>query len=157
MSVEHGWRLADESHFMYQLALGVRPSLNELDRMFGGNQTDQTRAYALSGALVHDVLQKNGSHTGAAILTRMHDGASFDHAFEVVVGRTPEGAESEFWNRQRLWTSWLPLLTSSPILWLAITGLALLAIARRIMKNREIEKKWEEEDRGIDESDHYLN
>jgi hypothetical protein len=157
MSVERGWRLVDEGQFVYQLALGSRPSLTELDRMFGGSQSDQTRAYALSGALVHDVLQRNGSGTGAAILSRMHDGASFDHAFEVVVGRTPAEAESDFWDSQRLWTSWLPLLTSSTTLWLAITGLALLAIARRIMKNRAIERKWEEEDRGIDESDHYLN
>jgi len=88
---------------------------------------------------------------------RMRDGASFEHAFEVVVGRTPEEAESDFWNRQRLWVSRLPLLTSSTTLWLAITGLALLAIARRIMKNRAIEKKWEEEEKKIDESDHYLN
>jgi len=157
MSVERGWRLSDEGHFVYQLALGARPSLNELDRMFGGSLSDQTRAYALAGALVHDVMQRNGNNTGAAILARMRDGASFDHAFEVVVGRTPEEAESDFWNRQRLWTSWLPLLTSSTTLWLAITGLALLAIARRIMKNRAIEKKWEEEEKKIDESDHYLN
>ena len=157
MSVERGWRLTDEGQFVYQLALGVRPSLNELDRMFGGSRSDQTRAYALSGALVHDLLQQKGNDTGAAILMRMRDGASFEHAFEVVLGRTPEEAESDFWNRQRLWVSRLPLLTSSTTLWLAITGLALLAIARRIMKNRAIEKKWEEEEKKIDESDHYLN
>ena len=157
MSVEHGWRLSDEGQFVYQVALGVRPSLSELDRMFGGSQSDQTRAYALSGALVHYLLQRSGKGSGAAILQRMHDGASFDHAFEVVVGRTPSEAESEFWESQHMWTSWLPLLTSSTTLWLAITGLALLAIARRIIKNRAIEKRWEEEEREIDESDHYLN
>ncbi|HET9129435.1 MAG TPA: hypothetical protein VFO86_00720, partial [Terriglobia bacterium] len=109
-----------------------------------------TRAYALSGALVHDLLQQHGSGVGAEILTRMYKGASFEHAFTETVGMSPADAEAEFWSRQYTLGAWLPTLTSTTTLWFVVTALALLAIARRIMKNRAIEKKWEEE--GVGES-----
>src|SRR5882757_3685698 len=35
MSAERGWRWRDEEQFVYQLAVGSRTSLEELDRMFG--------------------------------------------------------------------------------------------------------------------------
>ena len=151
MSAERGWRLEDEGQFVYQWPIGSQKTLADIDRMFEGEQSEQTRAYALSGAFVHDLLRRQGQSVGAHILTRMNDGASFDHAFTEEVGLTPESAESEFWNRQQMWTSWLPELTSSNILWLAITGLALVAIVRRLMRNRAIEKKWVEEGVGSDE------
>jgi len=151
MSAERGWRWEDEGQFVYQWALAPVQSLADIDRMFEGGQTEQTRAYALSGAFVHDLLRREGQSFGAQILSRMNDGASFDHAFTEAAGLTPDAAEAEFWNRQRMWTAWLPELTSSNILWLAITGLALIAIVRRWMRNRTIEKQWIEEGVGSDE------
>jgi hypothetical protein len=148
MSVERGWRLQDEGQLVYQLAVGSRTSLDGLDRMFSGEQPEVTRAYVLSGALVHDLLQRHGAGIGAEILTRMNDGASFEHAFTEAVGMTPADAEAEFWVRQYTWAAWLPTLTSTTTLWFMVTALALLAIVRRIMKNRAIEKKWVEEEVG---------
>jgi hypothetical protein len=150
MSVERGWRLQDEGQLVYQLAVGSRTSLDELDRMFSGEQPEVTRAYALSGALVHDLLQRHGAGIGAEVLTRMNAGASFEHAFTEAVGMTPDDAEAEFWMRQYTWAAWLPTLTSTTTLWFVVTALALLAIVRRIMKNHAIEKKWVEE--GVGES-----
>jgi hypothetical protein len=150
MSVERGWRLQDEGQLLYQLAVGSRTSLDGLDRMFSGEQPEVTRAYALSGALVHDLLQRHGTGMAAGILTRMHEGASFEHAFTDAVGVTPEEAEADFWMRQYTWAAWLPTLTSTTTLWFVVTALAILAIVRRIMKNHAIEKKWVEE--GVGES-----
>jgi len=144
MSAEHGWRFVDESQLAYQLVVGTRTRLEDIEDMFNGSETSQTRAYALGGAFVHDLLREHGSYTGAKILSRMNDGASFEHAFAEVVGMTPEEAERD-WETHRIWTEWVPVLTSTTMLWLAITGLALLAIVRRQMKNREIERRWEEE------------
>jgi len=153
MSVERGWRFQDEGQLIYQLAVGSQSSLNDLDRMFGGEHGEVTRAYALSGALVHDLLQRHGAATGAQILTRMNEGASFEHAFSAAIGMTPADAEAEFWQRQHTWAAWLPTLTSTTTLWLVVTALALLAIARRIMKNRAIERKWIEEGVGASRGD----
>ena len=150
MSVERGWRMQDEGQLVYQLAVGSRTDLDGLDRMFSGAQPEVTRAYALSGALVHDLLQQHGAGVGAGILTRMREGASFEHAFTEVVGMNPDDAEAEFWKRQYTWTAWLPTLTSTTTLWFVVTALALLAIIRRIMKNHAIEKRWVEE--GVGES-----
>lgn len=155
MSAERGWRVQDEGQFVFELVVGSRSTLNDLDQMFIGGQEDQTRAYTIAGALVHDLLQRHGNGVAADILMRMNNGASFDHAFTLSVGKTPADAESEFWDRQRIWTIWLSVLSSSNTLWLAITALALLAIIRRQVRNRAIEKQWVDEgiDGGVDDDD----
>ena len=69
-----------------------------------------------------------------------------DAAFADVAGITPGAAESEFWQRQRIWTNWLPILTSTTTLWMAVTLLAILAIYRRRRRNLEIAKQWEKDE-----------
>jgi hypothetical protein len=150
MTVEHAWRFEDQTQLLYQLVLGSRTSLRDIDNLFTGTQTDQARAYALAGAFVRDLLDQYGSKGPGEILVRMKQGASFDAAFADVTGRSPNTANSEFWERQRIWTTWVPIITSSATLWLAVTILALFAIRRRRQKNVEIEKKWEEEEDGED-------
>jgi hypothetical protein len=155
MNVERGRRFHDQTELLYQLVKGGETDLHRLDALFTGSQTDQARAYALAGAFVHDVLQMYGATSAKAILSRIHQGASFEEAFLDVTGVSPATAESQFWSRQRIWTSWIPVLTSSTIVWLAITFLALLAIYMRRVRNREIEKRWEQEDES-DSEDHFL-
>jgi hypothetical protein len=146
MSAERDRGLRDETQFLYQIAAGSPVTLNQLDRLFAGTQNDQTRAYAVAGAVVHDVSRRHGRTIAAAILAAIARGQSFDAAFLTATGTTPATADAEFWQRQRVWTSWLPLFTSSTTLWMLITVLALLAIYRRQRRNREIERRWEEED-----------
>jgi hypothetical protein len=122
---------------------------DELNRLFSGTQSDQTRAYALAGAIVADLFKKFGPSVGRGILSRIVHGESFDAAFTDVTGKSPTSFDSEFWKAQRIWTSWIPIVTSSTILWLGITGLALLAIYMRHRKNRQIEARWDEEDQNL--------
>jgi hypothetical protein len=146
MAAERERRLEDQTQLLYQLATGPRTSLEELNRLFLGGQSDQTRAYALAGALVHDVFQQYGPAVCGEILMRVGRGARFDVAFADVTGKSPAEADSEFWQRQRIWTSWVPLITSSTTLWLGVTILAVLAIYMRRRRNREIEEQWAKED-----------
>ena len=150
MAAEHGWRFEDQTELIYQLALGARASLYEIDRLFSGKQSDQARAYALSGAFVRDVLQRYGSAGPAEILLRVRRGIPFDVAFAGVAGKTPAFAESDFWNRQRIWTTWIPILTSSGVLWLMVSILAIFAIRRRRQRDAAIEKEWEKEEEADD-------
>jgi hypothetical protein len=150
MSVEHARRFQDQTELLYQLLLGSRTSLDTLDRLFAGDQRDETRAYALAGAFVDDLLQRYGSKAPGEILMRVAQGASFETAFTGVIGKTPATANLEFWERQRIWTIWAPIVTSSGTLWLVVTLLALLAIYRHRQKNAAIEKRWEEEDESSD-------
>jgi len=146
MEAERERQLGDQSRLLYQLVSGSRASLAELDRLFDGGENDQSRAYALSSALVHDILQRHGSSVGAQILERMRGGMTFDEAFSKVVGVLPATAENQFWDRQRIWTNWVPILGSTTMLWIVVTLLALIAIYRRSRLDREIEKRWEKED-----------
>jgi hypothetical protein len=145
MAAEHGWRFEDQTQLLYQLVLGPRIDLNELDDLFAGGRSSQSRAYALSGAIVQDLLQRHGMAVAREILMRVRNGASFDTAFTDAVGSPPSRAESDFWDRQRIWTTWVPVLTSSAVLWIAVTLLALLAIRRRRQKDAEIVRRWEDE------------
>ncbi len=42
---------------------------------------------------------------------------------------------------------WLPFLTSSGALWMAVTALALIAILRRRARNKELREAWDEDER----------
>ena len=152
MAAERARRFEDQTQLFYQLVTGSRTSLDELDRLFEGGQSDQIRAYALAGALVHDLLERQGPQGCARILTRVGHGAPFDAAFADVAGMTPAAAESEFWQHQRIWTNWVPVITSTATVWMAVTLLAILAIYRRRQRNIEIAKQWEK-DEPVDEED----
>jgi hypothetical protein len=145
MAAERQRGFEDQTQLFYQLVTGSRTSLDALDRLFEGRESDQVRAYALAGALVHNVFERHGPAGCARILSRVRRGASFEAAFTEVAGVTPAVAESEFWQRQRIWTNWLPIITSATTLWMAVTLLAILAIYRRRRRNIEIAKQWDED------------
>jgi hypothetical protein len=148
MAAEHGWRFQDQTQLLYHLVLGSAVSLHEIDSLFRGSQRDQTRAYTLAGAFARDLLEQHGSSMAAQIFAQMKDGASFDMAFAGVTRITPAAAESRFWERQRIWTNWIPIITESPTLWIAITLLALLAIRSRRKRDAAMKKEWEKEEAG---------
>jgi hypothetical protein len=78
-------------------------------------------------------------------------GERFESAFRRVAGRTPDQAAAAFWSREVFWYRWLPVLTSSATLWIAVTLLALLAIRRRRQRDAEIEARWDSEERVVHE------
>ena len=151
MAVERQRRWQDQTQLFYQLVTGGETDLQRLDRLFAGSETNQTRAYALAGAFVHDLLAQHGAEIVKDILMRIHSGADFDHAFSSATGSSPSNAETEFWTRQRIWTSWVPIISSNTILYLGVTLLALLAIYVRRRRNRQIEEEWAKEDSDNDE------
>ena len=145
MAAERQWKLSDQTQLYYQLVSGPRESLDALDRLFAGRQQDQTRAYLLSSALVRDLLSTHGETAAARILTKMREGDSFEAAYLDVTAKSVASTEREFWERQRVWTTWIPIVFSQEFLWSAVTLLAILAIYRMRRRNAEIRKRWEEE------------
>jgi len=55
-------------------------------------------------------------------------------------------AEQIFFEKDVFWTTWLPFLTSTGALWMAITILALVAIRRRGVRSKQMIEAWEEEE-----------
>lgn len=153
MAAERQRGLGDQTQLLYQLVSGRRDDLDEIDRLFLGGEGEENRAYVLAGALVHDLLQRYGPTTCRDLLTAVRNGASFEAALKKITGLTPTDLTTEFWQQQRIWTTWIPIITSTTTLWLAVTALAVLAIYRHGRRNREIEARWakEEEDHRHDD------
>ena len=146
MAAERGWRFEDQTRVLYELVLGPRRSLADINGMFGDDQRSQERAYALAAAFMRYVMQRHGDAAPASVLSLVRRGLPFDSAFADALGVKLLDAETDFWCRQRIWTTWVPIVTSSAAVWLLVTLIAMLAIRRRRQKDAEFRKKWEEEE-----------
>jgi hypothetical protein len=141
-------RLLDQTQLFAYLASGASLNLRDLNRLFDGGEADQARAYQLSRVLVWDLLREHGEDTGGRILRQVAEGASFETAFTKVIGQSTAAVEAEFFKRDSVWATWMPILFSQETLWLVITLLAILAIWRKRKRGAELRRRWDEEDKG---------
>jgi len=132
----------DRTRLVYELTRGSRLSLDEIDHLFAGDGGTRIRAYALAGAFVRDLRSLHGESAPAEILGRVARGASFEAAFAQATGVVLLDAEAAFWRRQRLWTTWVPFLTSPTALWMLVTLLAVYAIGKRRQKRAAPRRRW---------------
>ena len=109
----------------------------------------------LSAAVVRDLIREHGAAAPAGILRLVKTDMGFDEAIATVTGRPLGAVDDEFWDRQRVWTVWMPMATSGSVLWLAVIGLATLAVWRRRRLAAQIRRQWaaEEEERAAAERD----
>lgn len=146
------WRLEDHSRVTWALVSGRQVSLTDLEPYFHRSREAANHAYALAGAFVQDLVQREGPTAVADILTAVRGGARFAEAFLAVTGETLQDTEKEFWERHTFLYRWIPILGSSATLWLVITALALVAFRRRRTRDRLMHEQWEQEDRFYDET-----
>lgn len=149
VAVERQWGVEDRTRVASALLFGPRLTLQRIDQLFDGDQGTQSRGYALSAAVVRDVMAEYGVLTPAEVLRRVGSGWPFDAALASVTQRTIPFYEAEFWDRQRTWTMWVPLLASGTVLWLGVIGLATLAVRRRRRRAAEIRRRWEQEEQAV--------
>jgi hypothetical protein len=145
MAIERPWGLQDRSRLVWELAAGPRLSLREIDALFSGAGSSRARAYSLSAAVVRDLIAHHGGDAPARVLRLVREGAAFDDAIATVAGRPLGAVEDAFWQRQRVWTVWVPLFTSDHIFWIAVILLAALAVWRRRRQSAAIRRRWAEE------------
>jgi len=117
-----------------------------VDRRFGGNEGEVRSAYTLAGAFVRDLMRRHGREVVGTILSGVAAGRSFDEAFARATGSPLAEAERAFWERQTFWYRWVPFLSSSAVLWILITLLALWAIQRRRRRDAAQRALWEAEE-----------
>jgi hypothetical protein len=122
-------------------------SLADVDAGFSGDAAEATRSYAVSAALVRYLLRGNGEDAVARVLAGMRRGAAFEGAFAAATGQTVAAFARGYFGRETFWTTWVPFVTSSTVLWMAITALALLAIKRRRDRDAALREEWAAEDR----------
>lgn len=130
------WSISDRSMVTLTLVRTGELPFARVEEMFGEGEPAVGQAYALSGAFVNDMVQREGRDSIAGVLSRVRAGAPFEYAFVRVTGMPLHRAEQQFWRRRSLWNRWIPLLTSSLVLWGAITLLATWATAARMRRDR---------------------
>lgn len=154
------WGLEDRTHLMLAALSRRGHSLADLDELFQAGASSAGRAYALAAAFVRYLIDHYGETVVADVLHRMAQGASFERAFAAATGTTLADFEAVFWRDLTFWNRWVPFLTSSATLWMAITALALVAFKRRRDRDQALRDRWlEEERRWIEEptSDSWVN
>ena len=147
------WSLGDRSRVSFALIADRRVPLGQLDRNFQRGRRAVSHSYALSEAFARNLVRRHGREVAGDILSMVARRIPFEEAFRRVTGETLEFAENRFWRRQSFWYRWVPIISSSATLWLAITALALVAMARRRQKDAALRLKWEEEERFLDIDD----
>jgi len=135
------WGADDHARFLLELMIDPGVPLAQLDRRFAGSRLQVAGAYAIAGAFVRDLVQRRGAGAPARVLAAVAAGEPFPEAFRAGAGMELSEAEAEFWHRHSL-QRWLPLVTSSTTLWLAITLLALVAARRRRQRDAALHTLW---------------
>lgn len=144
------WDLRDGSRLTLAMLRSREIGPGELDRLFA-DPGSVGRAYAVADAFVRDLLRRHGEAMLPDLLERVRRGESFQTAFRRTTGSSPREAAHDFWQDEVFWYRWVPVLTSSATLWIAITLLALVAIHRRRRRDAEMAARWEAEERAVRE------
>jgi hypothetical protein len=140
------WGIEDRARFAMAV-LGARPhGVRDLDASFAGSGPHIMRAYALSSAFVRFIQRRYGPTAPAIVLDGIARDLGFDEAFHRATGERLAHAEQIFFEKDVFWKTWLPFLTSTGALWMAITILALVAIRRRRVQSQQMLEAWDEEE-----------
>ena len=145
------WRLADGERLLVGGVSGVPRSTAALERAFAGEGYATDTAYAIAGALARELVRRHGRDVVARIAAAVAAGEEFGPAFASATGESIADFESAFWRRFQLLYRWVPFLTSGTALWLGVTALALVAIARRRARDEALHRRWAEEERLMEE------
>jgi hypothetical protein len=146
VAVERPWDFEDRTRLASALVFGPRSSLAAIDGLFGGGEAAQARAYSLSAAFVRHLMAVYGDDAPARVLQDVARGRPFELALSAVTATTLPELETQFWDAQRAWTTWVPLLASSTALWLAVIGLAVVALRRVRQRSIRIRERWSDDD-----------
>jgi len=128
------WRWRDQTELAVGLLSGPRVPLWKLDDLFQGDRRQVEHGYALAGTLVQDLLERYGSAVPRIVLARIAQGDTFEQAIRGATGATLIDVGEAFWERQGTLKLWIPILTSTAVLWF---GISVLAIVAGIRKRRQ--------------------
>lgn len=141
---ERAWGLRDVLVYSSSLLVGSLPRLAEMDRAFEASASQARTAYAGSFDFLSWARRRHGPEIVRNVLRAAAD-RPFPQAWHAATGETLRASE-EGWRRGSLLLyRWVPALTGTTALWIAITALALFAAARRRARSQAILARWKEE------------
>ena len=146
MMAARTWDFEDRARLVWAMVSGTEVSLDELNSLFVSDDTSVRRAYVLAHAFTLDLLEHTQRDVPKLILAKVKQGLPFSEAFAQSTFMTLTHAEENFWSRQTLWNRWIPVATSSGMVWLTITLLAFWAYTKQRRRSAAIKKQWREDD-----------
>ena len=140
------WDFQDSARLTWAMVLGDPISIESLDALFHEDKALARKAYVLSHAFVRFFIQEFGRDWPRNMLAFVSQGVPFQEAFFRTTFRPLKIAEAAFWANQTVWIRWVPAITSTLALWLAILGLALYVFNKQRQRAKALKRQWQEED-----------
>ncbi len=140
------WQLEDRARLVWAMITIDQVTLDDLDIMFQMNEHSARQAYVLAHAFVLDLIEHTHPALPKRLFKRMRDGIPFSEAFAQTTSMTLSLAERRFWDWQTVWNRWVPVATSSGMVWLIITLLSFVVYKRQRKRTAAIKQRWDEED-----------
>ena len=148
----------DDEAFLSALArLGALRSLVDLDREMPSSHDLASLAYQESYLAVEWLAGRFGPRWISGTVARMKEGLAFEKALEGVTGRSLADLQGDFrlWlkGRRSIWEA----IASSVSLWTVVSILAVLAIARSLVRRRRALRKMAEKEREEEANPYHLD
>lgn len=140
------WGLRDRFELGSSLITGRYIPLESLRESFPDDRYGASQAYVQSFSFLSFLAERYGERSIYDLISEMKKRKDFDDAFLSVFGEDMKGIEAQWIAKITMWYRWLPVITSSITLWIAITLLFLIGYVRKKSRNAEIMKRWEEEE-----------
>ncbi|MDF2459207.1 MAG: hypothetical protein K0S79_1623 [Nitrospira sp.] len=145
--VASGERNLEDRVWGFWVGLTATPiAVEDIDRLFGEGPPSVQKAYLLSEALVRFLMTSLGPDIPRQVLAERADGVPFEDAVQTVTGRSLIELERAFWAEQTAWRRWIPVMTSSTILWAVIMLVAWAAFRKQRQRAAVVKRQWEKEE-----------
>lgn len=147
--VASGERDLEDRVWGFWVGLTATPTaVEDIDGLFGEGPPSVQKAYLLSESLVRFLMTSLGPDIPRRVLAERADGVPFEEAVRTVTGRSLLGLEREFWAQQTAWRRWIPVMTSSTIVWAVIMLTAWAAFRKQRQRAAAVKRQWEKEEEG---------
>jgi hypothetical protein len=140
-------RTLDDQLWGYWIGLTAAPiPLQALDRLFGEDPPAVDKAYLLAEALVRYLIASQGPDAPRRILEERAHGVAFAEAVQRATGQRLPHLEREFWAQHTSWGRWVPVVTSTAVLWAVIVLLVWIAWHKQRQRAALVQRQWEEDE-----------
>jgi hypothetical protein len=127
--------------------------LDRLPQAFDGEDVSIRQAYFQSYSLVNYLISTYGGEDFHAFVRRLARGQSFEQALRETFLLSPQSFETAWKRHLRLRFNWIPILTSTAVLWFFISSSLIGIYLIRKRKNRRILGEWSREEQGEEKDD----
>lgn len=135
----------DRIHLANALSTNKLISLSAMDTLFSFNQSKARLAYIEALAAIQFIVKVHGTAGLKQLIGKLDQKIPVNRAFEDALGYDFIDFEIYWYKELRSQNRWLILLNFENILWISILLLLIFVLVLIKIKNRKLEKSWEDE------------